>query len=75
MVKGGPDGGDGGKGGDVFIEASDKINTFLDLTRTKISAKNGEQGRAVNKVENGQTLFLFHVTTIYDNQTTNYFVI
>src|ERR1700746_2383388 len=27
---GGPDGGDGGRGGDVFIEAADGLNTLID---------------------------------------------
>ena len=32
VAKGGPDGGDGGRGGDVIFKASRKINTFLDLS-------------------------------------------
>ncbi|MCB0926237.1 MAG: GTPase ObgE, partial [Mycobacterium sp.] len=30
VPKGGPDGGDGGKGGDVWIEAVDDLNTLID---------------------------------------------
>ena len=31
MEYGGPDGGDGGKGGDVIIEAVDGLNTLIDF--------------------------------------------
>lgn len=44
---GGPDGGDGGKGGDVIIQAADNINTLMDLKfRRKFIAENGERGKA-----------------------------
>ncbi len=39
---GGPDGGDGGKGGDVFLEASSSLSTFLDLARRP--HRKGEDG-------------------------------
>lgn len=45
VPKGGPDGGDGGKGGDVVIEATSNLSTLLDLQYKKIfEAKNGEAG-------------------------------
>lgn len=44
---GGPDGGDGGKGGDVILQAVDNMNTLVDLKyRRKFIAKNGEDGKA-----------------------------
>ena len=46
VPKGGPDGGDGGKGGDIIIEAVRDCNTLLDLTRKrKYYAEKGKPGR------------------------------
>jgi len=45
MPKGGPDGGDGGKGGDVILVADESINTLLHLTHhPHYRAKNGGKG-------------------------------
>lgn len=42
---GGPDGGDGGKGGDIIFEVDDGLNTLTDFRQIhKYVAKNGEQG-------------------------------
>ncbi|MEM6662739.1 MAG: GTPase ObgE [Pseudomonadota bacterium] len=42
---GGPDGGDGGKGGDVWAEAVDGLNTLIDFRyRQHSKARNGEHG-------------------------------
>ena len=42
---GGPDGGDGGKGGDVFAEAVDGLNTLIDYRyQQHFFAKNGQGG-------------------------------
>lgn len=44
---GGPDGGDGGKGGDVIFEADENLNTlYFFKTHHKLIAKNGENGKA-----------------------------
>lgn len=44
--KGGPDGGDGGKGGDVVIRADGRRNTLLDLHfQRHYRAENGQHGR------------------------------
>ncbi|MEM6679051.1 MAG: GTPase ObgE [Pseudomonadota bacterium] len=42
---GGPDGGDGGRGGDVWIEAVDGLNTLIDFRyQQHFFAENGEHG-------------------------------
>lgn len=48
--KGGPDGGDGGKGGDVIFEATDNLNTLLDFRyKPELKAKPGGAGSGSNK--------------------------
>jgi len=45
VVKGGPDGGDGGKGGDVFFQVDNNTDTLSWYKgRHKVSADNGKQG-------------------------------
>ena len=46
IPKGGPDGGDGGRGGSVFAVADRNINTLIEFRYTRIfKARNGENGR------------------------------
>lgn len=50
VPKGGPDGGDGGKGGDVILQGNQQLNTILDLRYRKyIKAQNGENGAKSRK--------------------------
>jgi len=43
---GGPDGGDGGKGGSIWAEADRNINTLVEYRFTRMfRARNGENGR------------------------------
>ena len=49
MPFGGPDGGDGGKGGSIFAIADSNINTLIDYRYARIHrAKNGEKGRGAD---------------------------
>jgi GTP-binding protein len=49
VPKGGPDGGDGGSGGDVYFEAAGDMNTLLDFTgRHHWRAENGKPGLGKN---------------------------
>ncbi|MBN8555958.1 MAG: GTPase ObgE [Deltaproteobacteria bacterium] len=46
IPKGGPDGGDGGRGGSIYFEASTDVHTLLDFRyQRKYQAENGENGR------------------------------
>lgn len=48
--KGGPDGGDGGKGGDVIFEATENLNTLIDFRfKPELKAKPGQKGSKQNK--------------------------
>ena len=45
VPKGGPDGGDGGRGGDVILVASDRVTSLLSVARSpRYRAKNGRPG-------------------------------
>ena len=47
VAKGGPDGGDGGHGGNIIFKTSKKISTFLDLSNKKTyKSGHGEDGKA-----------------------------
>ncbi len=44
--RGGPSGGDGGNGGDIFLETDERLTTLLDFRfKREYRAKNGEPGR------------------------------
>lgn len=48
--KGGPDGGDGGRGGDVIFKATKNLNTLLDFRyKPELKAKPGQNGSKQNK--------------------------
>ena len=50
IPKGGPDGGDGGRGGDVIIRANENMTTLLDFRyRRRYTAENGQPGSGARK--------------------------
>ena len=47
VAAGGPDGGNGGKGGSIYFQADDSLSTLIDFRyKRKYVAENGENGRA-----------------------------
>lgn len=50
VPKGGPDGGDGGKGGSVYFQAAQDLNTLIDFAgKHHWRARNGQPGSGKNK--------------------------
>ena len=70
---GGPDGGDGGKGGDILFKVNTNVNTLVDFQNKKIfNAKNGQKGAGKNKFgAAGDDLYIEVPlgTVVYDNST------
>lgn len=60
VPRGGPDGGDGGKGGDIIIRASSELHTLLDHKYQKnYRAERGQHGRGSNmKGKDGEDLII-----------------
>lgn len=60
IEKGGPDGGDGGKGGNVIFRATKDLNTLLNFRyKPEIKAKNGKNGSKRNKTgKSGEDLIV-----------------
>ncbi|MFQ6036268.1 MAG: GTPase ObgE [Sedimentisphaerales bacterium] len=60
IPRGGPDGGDGGRGGNVYFQAIENLDTLMDFTgKHHWRAKNGQPGSGGNKHgANGQDLII-----------------
>ncbi|CAN5232712.1 GTPase ObgE [soil metagenome] len=70
---GGPDGGDGGRGGSIIVVADRNINTLVDYRYTRVfRAKNGEKGRGSDQYGKGADDIVLRMpvgTLIKDNET------
>jgi GTP-binding protein len=73
IPRGGPNGGDGGKGGDVILQADAQLSTLLDLTYPKpFRAQKGHHGKGKDQTgKNGEDLIIRIPagTLIRDDQT------
>jgi len=73
VPKGGPDGGDGGKGGAVYFRAHTRLKTLLDFARRpKFEAERGKDGRGRNQFGRNGVDRIFDVpcgTVLYENGT------
>lgn len=62
VPRGGPDGGDGGKGGSVFALADENINTLVEYRFVKrYQAKNGEKGHGSDRYGAGAEDIVLHM--------------
>jgi GTPase len=73
VPRGGPDGGDGGKGGDVILQADEQLSTLLDFTYPQqFRARNGTHGKGKGKTGRDGEDRIIRVpvgTMIRDDQT------
>jgi GTP-binding protein len=73
VPRGGPNGGDGGRGGDVYLKASSHLRTLLDFTRqSQHEAQSGEPGSGYHKEgKSGEDLILLVPcgTSVYKGPT------
>ncbi len=73
VAKGGPDGGNGGSGGSIIVEADENLNTLVNyLSKKHYKADSGEHGRGKNQFgEAGEDLILKVPvgTLVYDAET------
>lgn len=73
VPEGGPDGGDGGKGGDIIFKADRSLRTLMDFRyKKKYQAENGENGRKKKQYGKGGNDLIIKVpegTMIFDEET------
>jgi GTP-binding protein len=60
VPKGGPDGGDGGRGGSIYLKADSNLTTLLDYRyQTLRKARRGQHGKGSNKTgKSGEDIYL-----------------
>lgn len=72
IPRGGPDGGDGGRGGSIIVRADRNINTLIDYRYArKHIARNGERGRGSDQYGAGAEDVILRMpvgTSIYDEE-------
>ena len=74
VAAGGPDGGDGGKGGDIYFVVDPDSNTLIDFRyNKKFKAENGKNGEGSNKYgKSGEDLYIkVPIGTIIRDAKTN----
>ena len=74
VAAGGPDGGDGGKGGDIYFEVDPDSNTLIDFRyKKKFKAENGKNGEGAHKFgKSGEDLYIrVPIGTIVRDAETN----
>ena len=74
VAAGGPDGGDGGKGGDIYFEVDPDSNTLIDFRyKKKFKAENGKNGEGAHKYgKSGEDLYIkVPIGTIVRDAETN----
>ena len=73
VPRGGPDGGDGGKGGDVIFEVKTHLNTLANFRhKRRYVADNGKRGGRNNRYGKSANDLIIHVpagTLIYDDDS------
>ncbi|MDL2252562.1 GTPase ObgE [Ruminococcaceae bacterium OttesenSCG-928-I18] len=73
VANGGPDGGDGGRGGDVYLQADDNLSTLMDFRyKRKYAAENGQDGRGKKcsgKNAKDLTIRVPRGTLVYEDKT------
>lgn len=70
---GGPDGGDGGRGGSVYVEGHASLNTLIDFKQTRLiqaqSGSNGRSSQCTGAAGEDKTVYVPCGTIIWDDES------